>query len=80
MVNTIRDTWYNKLQARCPRPHIGICYRGSPRSERPWSRDIDIELLRPIMDKYGPVVDLASKVSSNRLPIALRISLRSIWC
>lgn len=61
MVNTIRDTWYNKLQARRPRPHIGICHRGSPRSERPWSRDIDIKLLQPIMEKYGPVVDLSQQ-------------------
>jgi FkbM family methyltransferase len=59
MVKTISDTWYSKMMARCPRPHIGICYRGSPRSERPWSRDIKFDLLQPIMNKYGPVVDLA---------------------
>jgi hypothetical protein len=54
------QAWRLRL-ALNPCPRIGICYRGSQRSERPWSRDIDMELMRPIMDKYGPVVDLTQQ-------------------
>jgi FkbM family methyltransferase len=52
--------WDTKLSQH-PRPRIGICYRGSPRSERPWSRDMDYDLLQPIIQKYGPVVDLTQQ-------------------
>jgi FkbM family methyltransferase len=37
---------------------IGLCHRGSSRSERPYTRDIPRELLMPLVRKHGPVFPL----------------------
>lgn len=37
---------------------IGVCWEGSPRSERPYTRNINQELLRPLDLKYGPLFSL----------------------
>jgi Methyltransferase FkbM domain len=39
-------------------PHIGLCCKGSPRSERPYTRDIDASVLKPVADAYGPLLTL----------------------
>ena len=39
-------------------PKIGVCCNGSPRSERPYSRDIDGMLLKPLIDAHGPFMTL----------------------
>jgi FkbM family methyltransferase len=50
------DTWQRKLEDVPFR--IGACYRGSPRSERPWSRDIDPAVIDPMLQKYAPLINL----------------------
>lgn len=47
------ETWARKNFQK-----IGICCRGSPMSERPYTRDIDSDLFRPITAKFGPFVSL----------------------
>lgn len=37
---------------------IGVCWQGSPRSERPYTRNLDQELLRGIDLKHGPLFAL----------------------
>jgi hypothetical protein len=37
---------------------IGICWEGSPRSERPYTRNVDQNLLAPLDLKYGPLFSL----------------------
>jgi FkbM family methyltransferase len=37
---------------------IGLCYKGSSNSERPYTRDIPKELLMPLIKKFGPVMPL----------------------
>jgi len=37
---------------------IGLCHKGSPMSERPYTRDIPKELLMPLVRKFGPVFPL----------------------
>lgn len=39
-------------------PSIGFCKHGSPRSERPYTRDIPEELVRPLNREFGPFLDL----------------------
>jgi FkbM family methyltransferase len=53
------EIWRKKLE-RFP-IKIGVCYRGSPRSERPWSRDIDPKLIDPMLQKYSPFIDLTQE-------------------
>lgn len=40
---------------------IGICNVGSPRSERPYTRDIAIEMFRDIELAHGPFMDLVDR-------------------
>jgi len=49
----MREAWLDKSP-----PKIGVCTKGSPRSERPFSRDIDRMLLKPLIDAYGPFMTL----------------------
>jgi hypothetical protein len=37
---------------------IGICTEGSPRSERPYTRDLPVEFIPPLGLKYGPFFSL----------------------
>jgi hypothetical protein len=45
----LADKWRQRNQAR-----IGFCNAGSPRSERPYTRDIPAELIEPLWDRFGP--------------------------
>ena len=42
-------------------PRLGICCKGSPKSERPYSRDIDPLVLQPVIYGHGPWVTLDQK-------------------
>lgn len=37
---------------------IGVCWQGSPRSERPYTRDLPVEFLHPLDLEYGPFFSL----------------------
>ena len=37
---------------------IGLCHRGSNTSERPYTRDVPVDLLRPMARKFGPMFPL----------------------
>jgi FkbM family methyltransferase len=37
---------------------IGVCWQGSPRSERPYTRDLPVEFLRDLDQKHGPFFSL----------------------
>lgn len=39
-------------------PSKGICRKGSPRSERPFTRDIDYALLEGVVERFGPFMAL----------------------
>lgn len=39
-------------------PRVGVCCKGSPRSERPYSRDIDVMELKTLIDDFGPFMTL----------------------
>lgn len=47
-----------KVWQRKGTPKIGVCCKGSPRSERPYSRDIDATALKPVADAHGPLLTL----------------------
>lgn len=47
-----------KVWQRKGTPRIGVCCKGSPHSERPYSRDIDASVLKPVADAYGPLLTL----------------------
>jgi FkbM family methyltransferase len=47
-----------KVWQRKGTPKIGLCCKGSPRSERPYTRDIDASVLKTVADAYGPLLTL----------------------
>lgn len=50
----LRTKWRHVIGDR----KIGVCWEGSPRSERPYTRNVKQELLRNIDIKYGPLFSL----------------------
>lgn len=40
---------------------IGVCWQGSPRSERPYTRDLPVEYLQKLDLKYGPFFSLVDE-------------------
>jgi FkbM family methyltransferase len=54
--DTLTANWRNRQLGYTK---IGICDRGSPRSERPFTRDVPRELLEPIGRRFGPFLNLA---------------------
>lgn len=47
-----------KWKAQIAGRGIGVCWEGSPRSERPYTRDLPVEHLRDLDLKYGPFFSL----------------------
>jgi hypothetical protein len=47
-----------KWKAQIAGRGIGVCWEGSPRSERPYTRDLPVEFLRDLDLKYGPFFSL----------------------
>jgi len=52
------EVWGRKLHGTSK---IGICWKGSPNSERPYSRDVPQELFSSIMHDYSPVLSLVQE-------------------
>jgi FkbM family methyltransferase len=50
----LRRQWKEIINGRA----IGACWEGSPRSERPYTRNVSMEDFRSIDTKYGPVFSL----------------------
>lgn len=50
----LRAQWRQIINGR----RIGICWEGSPRSERPYTRNISMDLLRPMDHRFGPLFSL----------------------
>lgn len=50
-----------KWKEKHPDLRVGICWKGSPRSERPYSRDIPIEALEEITRKCSPFLSLTQE-------------------
>jgi FkbM family methyltransferase len=48
----------DKYRALVGNRQIGVCWQGSPRSERPYTRDLPVEFLRELDQRHGPFFSL----------------------